>query len=325
MPLKHEAFIDLENVVAKALKAGLVQLIAPAVSADKAAQAGSWDVAHEFIDDIEFHDFALGKAEGLKILTKTALFLGAARFAEIRDTDLFKQAQTEESVLAMLSNAAAQVTQLIKVNAEKGLKKAAHEHIERKRKGALENEIFKFDASMSVGQVAANSTGAMMDLAATTMVSRVSNLGFLLEAGNRDVGMYKVSETLDGSTCPVCKSMHNKQFPVPVGLNHLTTALSMGEPDVQRSLSPWPDQSKFNVALIGKQSTEELAANGLATPPYHPHCRGILLVPRTQPAVDLDVVGIGLGLSSGVLHDGGTIEQASALLFGEEVEEEVFV
>jgi len=325
--VKHEAFLDLENLASRIMKTGMVQLIGPALAADRAVLSHEWIRAHELIDEISFDEFAESKEDGLRTIATAALLLGVSRFGgDVRKSEVFKQITLiETQVPGLLNNAIEQTKTIVRDNAERGLKKISHEHIERKRRGSLENEIFKFDPSSGVAEVAASSSSGMLDLAATTMVSRVSNMGFLLEADARGTVMYKVNEVLDGTTCPVCRTMHNKEFPVPVGLAHLTTALSMGEPGVQRSLSPWPPQNKFNVSLLGKQSTDELAANGLSTPPYHPHCRGILVQTRAPQSLDFDAFSAAMGASSGILRDGDSIEQASALLFGDELEEEVFV
>lgn len=119
--------------------------------------------------------------------------------------------------------------------------------------------------------------GSVITAAASTHTSRLSSYGFLIEAQLFGVTKYKVSEQLDGRTCPVCRRMHGKVFDVDDAFGRLDGILRIDDPRALKQAAPWPSQSKAGLAELDGLSLGGLQSRGFGFPPYHPNCRGVLL------------------------------------------------
>ena len=119
--------------------------------------------------------------------------------------------------------------------------------------------------------------GSVVTAASSTHTSRLSSYGFLTEAKLFGVTKYKVSEQLDGRTCPVCRRMHGKIFDTEESHERLDGILRIDDPQTLKQASPWPNQSKAGIAELDALSNGQLQSRGFAFPPYHPMCRGVLL------------------------------------------------
>ena len=127
------------------------------------------------------------------------------------------------------------------------------------------------DAVLRGGQVA-------IDVGANLTTSRLVSFGFLAEATSAGLETYQVNEILDGKTCPVCRYMHGKTFRVDNEYSRTLQALSTGDPNELNSITPWPDQSRSGIADLYDMTPEEMQGEGYGSPPYHPGCRGMLMI-----------------------------------------------
>lgn len=132
---------------------------------------------------------------------------------------------------------------------------------------------------------------ALIDINANLTTSRLISLGFLSEAVSKNITTYQVNEVLDDRTCPICQMMHGKTFTVMTEYSKIVTALSTTDPTELKNIAPWPSQKKTNVALLASKSNEDLQAQGLGSPPYHPLCRGYLVTVGTVTE-DTPMLGI---------------------------------
>ena len=117
-----------------------------------------------------------------------------------------------------------------------------------------------------------------VDLHASLTVSRLTSLGFLAESKTRGAASYQINEVLDGKTCPVCAYMHGRTFKTESQYDRLLRVLNTDDPQDLKSTAPWPDQSKAGLSDLRSMSEAELQANGSGSPPFHPNCRGILVM-----------------------------------------------
>ena len=143
-----------------------------------------------------------------------------------------------------------------------------------------EEELLKADLSLAeqLNEAVKRGGTVAIDLGASLTTSRLVSLGFLAEATGAGVDEYQVNEVLDGKTCPVCRYMHGKKFRVPNEFSRIVQALSTGDPNELQSLAPWPGQSKGDMQGLYDMSPDEMQSGGLGSPPYHPCCRGILMM-----------------------------------------------
>lgn len=130
-----------------------------------------------------------------------------------------------------------------------------------------------------------SATGAsVVTAASSTHTSRLASYGFLVEAQLFGVTKYRVTEQLDGRTCPVCRRMHGKIFEVDDSFRRLDGILRIDDPQTLKQASPWPNQSKAGIAELDALTNGQLQSRGFGFPPYHPNCRGVLLpVDGTPP------------------------------------------
>lgn len=118
-----------------------------------------------------------------------------------------------------------------------------------------------------------------VQLAVSLNASRLASWGFIAEADARAIKRYKLVAVLDGRTSPFCTMIGERGivFEVDAARDLVNAALSVQDPADLATVQPWPDQSKAAIAEYAAMSAEELVAVGLQIPPFHPHCRTILM------------------------------------------------
>lgn len=114
---------------------------------------------------------------------------------------------------------------------------------------------------------------ALVQMASSLHTSRLSTWGFTAEAEQLGVTRYKLTAVLDGRTSPFCKMINGREFAVTDARSLVTEALSAQDPEDLKTIQPWPDQSKAAIAEYEGMTDEELVAEGLNIPPFHPNCR----------------------------------------------------
>lgn len=109
--------------------------------------------------------------------------------------------------------------------------------------------------------------------------SRMASWGFVAEADARTIKRYRLSPTLDGRTSPFCTMLGERDlvFEVDDARGLVNDALSVQDPNDLRVVQPWPGQSKAAIEDYRRMSAEQLVREGLQIPPYHPHCRTIVV------------------------------------------------
>jgi hypothetical protein len=121
--------------------------------------------------------------------------------------------------------------------------------------------------------------------AASLTTSRLISLGFLQQAADDGVTQYQVTEVLDDRTCPVCQFMHGKIFSVAGQHSRALQALGTDDPADLKVIAPWPGQSGGDLAALKDLTLDEMQDAGYGSPPYHPGCRGFLVMAGSAPAL----------------------------------------
>jgi GNAT superfamily N-acetyltransferase len=130
---------------------------------------------------------------------------------------------------------------------------------------------------------------AFMNKSSSLHTSRVSAYGFTAEADVLGLDEYQISEQLDNRTCPVCRLMHGKKFKVKDARALLEVTVRTQNAEELKSHQPWPKQSKEALGLMSKMTSRELVDAGWHVPPFHPHCRGLLVrVGHAPPQAQID-------------------------------------
>ena len=176
--------------------------------------------------------------------------------------------------------------------------------------------LFKADKSLQdqINDAVRNGGQVAIDSGAGMTTSRLVSLGFLSEATDAGVTTYQVDEVLDGRTCGVCQYMHGKTFDVAQQMSRISRALSSSDPADLRDAAPWPDQSKAGLQDLYAMTGEEMQAQGYASPPYHPGCRGMLkLVGTVQEDIPLGGGDLAIATDTGLqLPDFGGVTPETA-------------
>jgi hypothetical protein len=323
MSVENEAFIDLEQMLHtqtdilwrrkwKELEKEMNRL----------ANAGEWDAAVKIANNINLDDVIEETAALARTLAEAALFLGASRIVNPEESSFFGEPDerlinngVEQWAVVLERNAAV----ALQTQAEIQLASMERERQEKKLntivKGASE-ELVKADTNLSrVGRQGTQFSRA----AAALMISRMSTAGFMQEASARGIKTYRVSEVMDGATCPVCSLMHNKTYPVSDGMALSGAIMNATDPESLKAVAPFPSQSAANVKRLGGMSQGQLVAGGMNLPPYHPNCRGIATLEVKNSGASLNVLG-GSAVQAGVALQSTadlTPDQLGARMFGE--------
>lgn len=113
--------------------------------------------------------------------------------------------------------------------------------------------------------------------------SRLTSLGAMDRMGQLGAKTYQITEQLDAKTCPICLRMHGRIFETAPARDSLIAQLSTQNPQELKTSAPFPDQSRAGINSFSGMSDDQLGANGWTKPPFHPHCRGVLVPVGTVP------------------------------------------
>lgn len=116
----------------------------------------------------------------------------------------------------------------------------------------------------------------MLQLISSLHSSRLSTWGFVAEAEVLDVEEYRLTAVLDGRTSKFCRAINGKVFKVKDAREFVNVVLNVENPDDLRIVQPWPKQTKQAIERYSAMTADELTAEGLHIPPYHPSCRTLL-------------------------------------------------
>ena len=250
----------------------------------------------------------------LKLFGDASILLGASRFSTLKESSV-----NDSMPVALRDIAISQFSNMLLVNATQAAILDAHILLDAiEFQGKMDNEVIeKKDLRSKAFRFNVEKGGkGMIDLGASMLVSRLSSSGALMEAQALGYQQYRVAEVIDKRTCPVCQTMDGKTFPVSAGLDALGVIMASDSADHLRQVAPWPKQDKESVAALGRMSNLELSEGGLSLPPYHPLCRGIVVV--EEKTVDLGTLatlqpppvipaaptsGASVGASAAILSD----------------------
>lgn len=329
--IKLRAFLALEESLTLRLSSTATALMESTLKAiDAALENEDFDTAESLVQEFDLTQVFDMNQGYIDYVSKLAMIFGASRVTRKPGTSAvalgFDSEAREASIGALRKMILGPLTEYMKTTALQliALRKPAPattqdqlfkeeqegKYLGKALKAAKAKALLPFESFMNQeGQ-------AVFRLASSLHTSRLSGFGFTAEAKYLGYTEYKVNEQLDGRTCPVCRLMHGKVFKVQDARNLLDTVVRTQNPDVLKSLQPWPKQTKANLEAMGTMTPEEFVARGWHVPPYHPYCRGLLAkttqaIPLPQegslfdeppeeptPATKEDFLQVGINLSS---------------------------
>ncbi len=104
-----------------------------------------------------------------------------------------------------------------------------------------------------------------------TTTNRARNWGNIFTVEQAQAATIEITGPMDNVTCSWCKSMVGKQFKVDAVVQHVKDVMSSSPEDLPY-LNPFLP-GKIDQDVVPDISEDHLLAQGIALPPYHPHCR----------------------------------------------------
>jgi len=111
-----------------------------------------------------------------------------------------------------------------------------------------------------------------------TSTNRSRNWGNIFLAEQAKAASIEITGPLDNVTCPWCQSMTGKKFRVDPVVQHVRDVLDQ-DPDNLPTLNPFLP-GRIHPAVVDALDENQLLSQGIALPPYHPHCRHGYVVDR---------------------------------------------
>lgn len=107
---------------------------------------------------------------------------------------------------------------------------------------------------------------------AVNKIRTFANINYMHQA---NVKKYKVVEVMDRITCPHCKAMDGRVFEVKLAREKIENII-VGS--VENSISLSPFATTIDASVLENMSDKELQSQNIDTTPFHPNCRGRVVV-----------------------------------------------
>lgn len=104
-----------------------------------------------------------------------------------------------------------------------------------------------------------------------TTTNRARNWGNIFTVEQAQGATIEITGPMDNVTCAWCKNMVGKQFKVDAVVRHVKDVMSSNPEDLPY-LNPFLP-GRIDKNAVPDISEDHLLAQGIALPPYHPHCR----------------------------------------------------
>ncbi len=141
--------------------------------------------------------------------------------------------------------------------------------------------------AVKLNRAVATGGRAIVSMSANLTTTRMAALGSLLEAEGQGFGTYQIQEHIQEDIDAVCRGMHGKTFNTREGMDVYMRQLSENDPAALKATFPFPRGSRDGLQLLASLSDADLSGRGIVGPPYHPHCRGIIVPADTVPTSEL--------------------------------------
>lgn len=104
-----------------------------------------------------------------------------------------------------------------------------------------------------------------------TTTSRARNWGNIFTVQQAEGALIEITGPMDNVACTWCKGMVGKQFKVDAVVRHVIDVMASNPEDLPY-LNPFLP-GRVDEEMVPNISEDHLLAQGIALPPYHPHCR----------------------------------------------------
>ena len=287
MAVKLESFLVLEESLTDRISASWARKAAPTINKIvRAVGQGKFDEAYALVNQLDMAEIIKTNDKFIETAGMASILFGVSRVQTPKKSEVAKNGKPEalnKSTELMEMSMATAGTEAVRTRARKLIAEEEDRQLQLGQtveKAATKGFVTGFKTAL-------RDTGeATINIASSLHTSRLAQWGFTTEAELTGVTAYEVSEQLDGRTCPVCREMDGKVFPVSTAKTKLERWLSVDDPADLKTVAPWPKQDAASIQSLKGMTTSELIGAGYDTPPYHPRCRGVL-VPASQASIQV--------------------------------------
>lgn len=286
--IKIQSFLILEQSLTKRLVAtwrkfslGLFTRIQRAIAKE------DWTKVEILIDEINFSRVLSSNKRFMEFIGRGAFLFGVGRHGEIKDSKFVK----DKERIPFLTDASENLQKIIAEQGDVFVKNNIRRAVATIKTRIEAEKITKEESSVLVqkapkvrtnAQLLKNSidgrTDQYLENVSSLHNSRLAGWGYVQEAEALGITTYRVSEQIDSDTiCPICISMHGKEFQVSEARSTLEGRLTVDNLNDLKHMAPFPNQSKAGVQRFRNLSNPDLVSGGFHVPPYHPRCRGLLV------------------------------------------------
>lgn len=114
----------------------------------------------------------------------------------------------------------------------------------------------------------------------SNVASRVRNFGHLTAMNDAAVERFRFVAVMDERTSEVCQEMDGREFTVRTAMARLELIAESDDPEVFKTMAPWPRNADQIKDIAGKGSFAEqnarLEASNFTFPPLHGECRSVV-------------------------------------------------
>lgn len=130
----------------------------------------------------------------------------------------------------------------------------------------------------SIAALGQNSINAYFQGLVATNMNWAQNFSRVNAMREADITRYQLAVVVDGATSDICLDMVGRTFELKQAIDYMDNVLEAESADEIKDFAPWrEDLSEFGLSrgesLNSPSAADVLAANGMAMPPYHGHCR----------------------------------------------------
>lgn len=137
--------------------------------------------------------------------------------------------------------------------------------------------VRKLDLADKLNAAVDGTARMMSSISANLTTSRLASYGFLSSAVMYGVTKYQLQAVLDERTSDICRALDGRIFEVRRSFDYLDRVLRVTNPEELKTIAPFVSGTKASIEHLRGTSDDDLAAEGVMVPPFHPYCRTILV------------------------------------------------
>ena len=127
----------------------------------------------------------------------------------------------------------------------------------------------------SVAMLGENAVSAYFENLVSTTMNFAQNFARVQAMDEAGIARYRIAAVIDAVTSDICQEMNGKEFELSYAKQHMQNILDAEDVEGVKEAAPWVDSLDEvpGYDSSAPSAEEVLAANGMAMPPYHGHCR----------------------------------------------------